>query len=693
VCGGWNNQPRGQGVRCWGYWLGDGDAVVCMQRESPRAAAEGYVHFLEGDCPCVGAHQLAQRPRTDVWQEQGRWQMREYTSGRLVAEHVRYLKPDGAKTYVWRRDGSNGLKGLDETSLPLYGGYEWLQGSDAYRSLVIFCEGEKATDALRRLGLPAVGIPLGAPKLPQLSRFEPFFGARLMMWPDNDPPGRSLLDRLGQLFQAVRRTLEVVCWPEAPPKGDAADFVQRGGSREAVQALLEHARAWTAEEHAQTVEERFRRVGMDYRFAPAEAPVVLLFQRVRDRSDEVSAEVVARTGERSITRHVNLLAGTTRGAVADLVKELQELSPTEGDTWKKLLREGCEAVVSAHRQGRPFLTSADIQQRPAPPSWLCQGLLLKHKPNCWLGAASTGKSTLAKAMCAYYATGFRFCGREMERGVPLYLDWEDDHDSFIRVAWDVCHNLGVPLPPNLHWRDMHGYRLRDQIESIGEYIDRHHVGLLVLDAVAAAGGGAGEHVGWEDIALEMERCLGALPPVTLLALDHVTGEELKLGQKAAIPRKARGAVRKYEYLRNQWSLVTDEVARLSGSHVVNWYQTKNNSGPLEQPGFATEIVHREDEISIVVRALEVPEQIQDEGKTDQLLRALGDTWRTARDLALQVDGKEPTAARIESVRTLLRRAVEKGRAVRDEGPPVRYSTRRAGEQGVLISFPGGTEGA
>src|SRR5262249_23283047 len=148
-------------------------------------------------------------------------------------------------------------------------------------------------------------------------------------------------------------------------------------------------------------------------------------------------------GERLITRHVNLLAGTTRGAIADLCKELGELRPADGDTWKKLLREACEAVVSAHRQGRPVSVIQGEISRPPPPRWLSQGLLLKNKPNCWLGAASTGKSTLAKAMCAYYASGMRFCDRQIEQGVPLYLDWEDDEDSYTRVVIDVCHNLGV----------------------------------------------------------------------------------------------------------------------------------------------------------------------------------------------------------------------------------------------------------
>lgn len=446
---------------------------------------------------------------------------------------------------------------------------------------------------------------------------------------------------------------------------------------------------------------KLTRFGLGYRYTPEGAPITLAFSRVADKSSEFPAEVAvynSHTRDAVITRQVNLKASLTQGSMAGLIKELDELSRLNGGAgvdWKAMLREAAESVIASHRAGHPVQAIQGEMQRPPPPAWLSQGLLLKNKPNCWLGAASTGKSTLAKAITAYYAAGYRFCDRPMEQGVPLYLDWEDDRDSFLRVVIDVCRNLGVWPMPLMLWRDMHGYRLRDQIEMIGEIVDRYHVGLLVLDAVAAAGGGAGEYLGWEDIALEMERCLGSLPPVTVLALDHVTGEELKQGQRATVPRKARGAVRKYEYLRNQWTLVTDEAARYIGRHVVNWYHTKNSVGVEERPGFATEVLHRESEISIVVRPIQdyVPtETVQgdtDQTKTSELLRSLGETWRSPRELAIQVDGKVPARGRTESVRNLLERAVSRGLAVRDQGSPVRYSCRQPAEQGVLIPFRGG----
>lgn len=439
---------------------------------------------------------------------------------------------------------------------------------------------------------------------------------------------------------------------------------------------------------------RFERVGIDFRFTPAEVPQVLLFQRIKDRDENFTCQLVvcSPAGDRVMTRRVDLMSGLSSGALLSVAKELNELNrATPLEEWKRLLREAGENVINAHRKGRPFMHLQGEVQRPPEPPWLCRGLLRKNKPNCWLGASSTGKSTLAKAVCAYYATGYRFCDREMEQGVPMYLDWEDDFDSFTRTVLDVCRNLGVHSLPHMVWRDMHGYRLRNQLEAIAEEIDRQHVGLLVLDAVAAAGGATGEHMTWEAIALEMEECLGSLPPVTVLALDHVTGAEHRAGAAAQVPIKARGAERKLEYLRNQWSLIGDEDAARVGRHVVNWHHTKNSAG-LKEPPFATEIIHRPDEISVLVRPLEHvgsggPE---DDSKTSRLVTHLSTRpgGRTARQLTLELLGHEPRRSEVESNRKLLERAVSRGLLVKDGEPTPRYFCRQPADQGVLIQWPG-----
>lgn len=410
---------------------------------------------------------------------------------------------------------------------------------------------------------------------------------------------------------------------------------------------------------------RFSREGLAYRFAPAEAPVVLLFSRPAEHRDELTFEVAVRRpdGQHVLTRRVNILGSSTRGSIKELGDELS--AEVKGPDWRKLLREACESVLASHRAGSPLHTVAGEMQRPAPPEWLCEGLLLKNKPNVWLGAASTGKSTLAKAICVYYAAGYRFCERPMEQGVPLYLDWEDDVDDFMRVAYDVCRNLGVWPVPLMLWRDMHGRRLRDQIESLATIIDREHVGLLVIDAIAAAGGPPSEHSSWESVALELEVALGALPPVTILGLDHVTSQQHQDG--SVVPLKARGAERKVEFIRNQWTLMLDREAQAYGRHLVQWFNTKINRLKLGA-SFVTELLHYDAELSVVVRPLDTStEAFERLSDTQKCVRYLQDTpAQTVAEVTWAVFGVS-TRNKIESTRVLLKRAQARGLVWVDDG--------------------------
>jgi hypothetical protein len=150
--------------------------------------------------------------------------------------------------------------------------------------------------------------------------------------------------------------------------------------------------------------------------------------------------------------------------------------------------------------------------------------------------------------------------------------------------------------PRFGWINMKGKRLRDAVESISNHIRELSARLLVIDSIAAAGGAAGEHRSYEDIALELEACVGQLPPITLLGLDHITSDEHKNGA-LVIPQKARGSERKVEIYRNQWTLIADHRRREERHHVVSFYHTKINADVF-YPQFTIEIGHELGRLSL-----------------------------------------------------------------------------------------------
>jgi hypothetical protein len=280
VCSGWATQPRGRGVRCWGYVLQDDQAVVCTQTPSPHELAGGYFHLLDRTCDCGHDHgqyrphpshvdHRDRRHRRDQPGGARAWDgddvlrmtdypMLDYTTGKIDAIHRRYDLVD-RKDFQRLRHGIAGLHSTPEADLPLYRGYQVLNNlvaanNNVINTTLLVCEGEKATDAVvNHLGLAAVGICIGAPNVPHLAVLQPFAAMySLVIWPDADDPGQQLADRLGRLLDGAHVPLRILTWPDAPPKGDAFDFVARGGTREQAEDLIARAHVWQPRREQET---------------------------------------------------------------------------------------------------------------------------------------------------------------------------------------------------------------------------------------------------------------------------------------------------------------------------------------------------------------------------------------------------------------------------------------------------------
>ena len=165
-----------------------------------------------------------------------RYRIRD-ASGALQAIHCRQDGPHGKRMWREEPDGTPGLGGRPLSDLPLYG-IELLDGSPT----VIVTEGEKAAQALLSIGVQAVGTVTGASATPGHAALAELTGRYAVPWSDNDPVGRSHMDRVGAGLVGIGATVSMIDWPDAPEHGDAADFVAAGGTRAGVEALIAKAR-------------------------------------------------------------------------------------------------------------------------------------------------------------------------------------------------------------------------------------------------------------------------------------------------------------------------------------------------------------------------------------------------------------------------------------------------------------------
>lgn len=159
--------------------------------------------------------------RRKILAARARYEIRR-ADGELLAVHPRAEYTDGTKSVGWEHpDGRTGMPaGLRPADL-LYG-VELLPVLED-GATVVLCEGEKAADAVRAVGLAAVATVTGASGTPadtvlgQLTRFD------VVLWPDSDEAGLGHMMRSAERLQALGSSARWVVWEDAPPKGDAAD--------------------------------------------------------------------------------------------------------------------------------------------------------------------------------------------------------------------------------------------------------------------------------------------------------------------------------------------------------------------------------------------------------------------------------------------------------------------------------------
>ena len=162
-------------------------------------------------------------------------------NGALLFQVVRY----GPKTFRQRRpDGSGGwswrVKGVRPVPYRLP---ELLTAADAP---VFIVEGEKDADRLAGLGLVATCNAGGANSWPPgLSEY--FRGRDVCILPDNDDAGRSHAERVAVALHGIARSIRTVLLPDLPQGGDVSDWLDAGGTPDALRALCEATPVWQPE--------------------------------------------------------------------------------------------------------------------------------------------------------------------------------------------------------------------------------------------------------------------------------------------------------------------------------------------------------------------------------------------------------------------------------------------------------------
>ncbi|MHC1726878.1 MAG: phage/plasmid primase, P4 family [Syntrophobacteraceae bacterium] len=163
----------------------------------------------------------------------------DYTDagGQLLFQTVRFFpkdfrqrQPDGKGGWVWN------LKGITQT---LYRLPEVLKAQT-----VFIAEGEKDADNLAGLGLTATTSAMGAGKW-KAHYNQSLRGKKVAIVPDNDEPGRKHAQSIAAGLLGVAEAVKILDLPDLKAKGDVSDWIDNGGSKDALLALLQQTPLFT----------------------------------------------------------------------------------------------------------------------------------------------------------------------------------------------------------------------------------------------------------------------------------------------------------------------------------------------------------------------------------------------------------------------------------------------------------------
>lgn len=153
-----------------------------------------------------------------------------YQVCRMAPKDFRQRRPDGKGGWVWNLQGvARVLYRLPEVLAAVERG-----------DVVFIVEGEKDVERLRALGLTATCNAGGAGKW-RAEYNEHLRGARVAVLPDNDPAGRKHGVDIGKGLQDVASSIKVIELPKLPAKGDVSDWLDAGGTVEALREIVEGA--------------------------------------------------------------------------------------------------------------------------------------------------------------------------------------------------------------------------------------------------------------------------------------------------------------------------------------------------------------------------------------------------------------------------------------------------------------------
>jgi len=348
---------------------------------------------------------------------------------------------ESGKTYRLYKIDEHGRKqgSLSDARIVPYDLPALLDAKTAGRNIFLV-EGEKAADAIKSIGMIASTAHTGAGSWPAAIT-EYFAGAQVIILPDNDAVGWQYAHKAAEAILPIAKSVKVVDLGLQGQGDDAYEFIEEGGSRDKLVALVKAAPIITSVDQV-TMPERLN-------------PIINQVQ-------------------------------TATPAAEDIAKEF-EAEPAPPKEQAKIGKQ----IAIEHWDS--------IQDEPV--KWLIHGVLPQGAFSALYGPPGSFKSFIALDIAHSIATGRPWMGKEVtEAGAVLYIAGEGFGGIGARIkALKIHHQTenGAPI-----YVIRHQLNLRSSIEDFNALVLAVETlvmetgidfKLIVIDTLARAFGGGDEN--------------------------------------------------------------------------------------------------------------------------------------------------------------------------------------------------------
>jgi hypothetical protein len=578
------------------------------------------------EAPSHTVEELAQQMRDAAETKlEAEYEYRDPETGEVIAIKRRYRHPDGEKSFMWWLPGADkpGLSNLKEKDLPLYNAH----GLKDYKDLkyVFLVEGEKAADALVDHEFLALCLPGGAATR-DFSALDVLAGKNVVLWPDNDAPGRALMRAVDEYLRGLTKWTGFFQLPYVPDKADAFDYFEAGRTaRDLTQDLKRYV---LAEPRLTVLDDDCYEV----RVPTAGGAIVLRFDDVTTSAAHTTeANIVIRLDIAGATpetfeSRLNLWSSSAKDGLRRQLEEYYGVR--EKGFWLRVIHRACSMVLDTIRNTSGTVP-LDLDSAPEAVEYVVHNLVTADPaPTLIFGKGGGFKSYLCLALGLCVAKGLPFVDFATQQRNVLYINLEPRGRKGIRRRIRrLLQGMGedwADLHEHFHLWHRPGEVLAHQVSTLRRVIRERDVGLVIIDSAAAAIGG---NLNAPDVTSQFFNAVSRLKTPTII-ISHLRKDE--------DPRYAFGSVYFHNLAAACWGLQSEIDDDRHGGLVVFNNEKPSESAPLPPFGICIRFEDPNGPVRLGYSA-EVPTNLKRGTVREQILNALADSdGLTAAELSAQL---------------------------------------------------------